>query len=119
MAAGDVEPRPGRVYHCDICHLDLTIHGDQMILAPLVPDTEKDSSPKRDAVKERPHVTRYPARPAPNLRCPECDRPLEYLDSVFGGVPSAPDRWDRFACRDHGVFDYRHRTRKLRPVMAI
>jgi hypothetical protein len=37
-AAGDQDPRPGRVYRCSVCRLDLTIRGDQMIAAPLLPD---------------------------------------------------------------------------------
>jgi CheY-like chemotaxis protein len=62
--------------------------------------------------------TRQPPIEPPPLRCPSCDRFLEYAFSHIGGVTAAdPEQWDYFTCPDVcGKFQYRHRTRKLRPV---
>jgi hypothetical protein len=43
---------------------------------------------------------------------------LTYVDTVLGGVDTR-ERYDRFLCSTHGPFEYRHRTRKLRPVGAV
>jgi hypothetical protein len=43
--AGHEEPRPGRVYRCSVCRLDLTIQGTKMIVAPLLPDTVDHERP--------------------------------------------------------------------------
>lgn len=54
----------------------------------------------------------------PNLVCPSCGRVLSYLQSRVGGVNSRhPEQWDLFVCQSTcGSFEYRHRTRKLRPA---
>ena len=58
-------------------------------------------------------ITSRPHPPAPQLFCPGCQLPLVYRYTVYGGVE--PERWDSLACRTHGMFEYRQRTRKLRP----
>jgi hypothetical protein len=58
-------------------------------------------------------LTRNPEVPAPALRCPACDRPLNYLHTVLGGVQPI-ERWDHFQCVPCGFFEYRSRTRSLR-----
>jgi len=58
-------------------------------------------------------VTRNPEVPAPALRCPDCDRPLNYLHSMLGGVKPI-ERWDYFQCVPCGFYEYRSRTRSLR-----
>jgi len=63
-------------------------------------------------------VTRNPEVPAPALRCPDCDHPLIYLQTVIGGVKPL-ERWDYFECRSCGFFKYRHRGRKLRRTPII
>jgi hypothetical protein len=58
-------------------------------------------------------ITKQPDDPPPSLVCPDCDEPLQYEQTIFGGV-NPPERWDRFRCRADGVFEYRHRTRRIR-----
>ena len=59
--------------------------------------------------------TATPETPAPDLICPICDRPLEYRHSIYNGIKPI-ERWDWFTCVTCGAFEYRHRTRRLRPV---
>ena len=62
--------------------------------------------------------TRFTSNPdsrPPQLFCPVCVLPLVYRETVYGGV-IVPERWDHFACRTCGPFQYRHRTRRLRAV---
>jgi len=63
--------------------------------------------------------TAIPDPPAPRLRCPDCNRWLEYLYTVLGGVASHSERWDQYCCRQCGSFEYRQRTRRLRAVPAL
>jgi hypothetical protein len=63
-------------------------------------------------------VTRNPEVPAPALRCPDCDHPLIYLQTVTSGVKPL-ERRDYFECRSCGFFQYRHRGRKLRRTTVI
>jgi hypothetical protein len=37
MAAGDQEPKPGRIYRCAVCRLELVVSDDgtHMVVAPL------------------------------------------------------------------------------------
>jgi len=63
-------------------------------------------------------VTRNPEVAAPDLRCPSCDRPLTYLHTVIGGV-KPPERWDYFECGRCGFFEYRFRTRRVRPTSSV
>ena len=58
-------------------------------------------------------MTTRPHPPAPQLFCPACQLPLVYRYTVYSGVDH-PERWDSLACRTHGMFEYRHRTGKLR-----
>jgi CheY-like chemotaxis protein len=62
-------------------------------------------------------VTRQPSLPPPELRCPSCDRLLQYDRSHVGGVGARGyEQWDYFVCAQCGTYQYRHRTRKLRHV---
>jgi hypothetical protein len=48
------------------------------------------------------------------MQCPMCDRPLDYLKTIIGGVRPT-ERWDFYQCGScRAVFEYRHRTRQLR-----
>ena len=67
------------------------------------------SLPRRNVFTTRPDS------PPPQVFCPTCSLPLVYRDTVLAGV-NPTERYDRFACRNHGRFEYRHRTRKIRPV---
>ena len=60
-----------------------------------------------------PRVTNQPDDPPPPLLCPDCDKPLEYEHTILGGV-KPPERWDRFRCKTDGMFEFRHRTRRLK-----
>jgi hypothetical protein len=60
-------------------------------------------------------ITSTPVDPAPQLFCPVCVLPLLYRQTVFSGMHPV-ERWDQYACRSCGAFEYRHRTRQLRPV---
>jgi two-component system chemotaxis response regulator CheY len=59
--------------------------------------------------------TTTPPVPPPALTCPSCDQSLVYQQSYVGGVSARHrEQWDRFVCPGTcGVFQYRHRTRKL------
>jgi hypothetical protein len=65
--------------------------------------------------KTRALFTSTPETPAPDLVCPECDRRLLYRQTVLNGV-NPRERWDYFECPRCGLFEYRQRTRKLRPI---
>jgi CheY-like chemotaxis protein len=77
------------------------------------------TSPRHQA-KARLHeryVSTNPPEPPPHLRCPKCDGVLQYDRSHIGGVSDRqPEQWDYFVCVRHGTFQYRHRTRKLKPA---
>jgi CheY-like chemotaxis protein len=62
-------------------------------------------------------TTTPPAVP-PQLRCPDCDRLLEFRKSRIGGVTRRnAEQWDEFCCPEcSGAFEYRHRTKKLRLI---
>ena len=59
--------------------------------------------------------TTTPDPPAPPLRCPQCHEALTYRETFIGGV-RADERWDVLACGVHGLYEYRHRTRRVRPL---
>jgi hypothetical protein len=70
--------------------------------------------------KARPsHIfTKNPDIPAPELLCPRCDHPLEYRQTVIGGV-TPRERWDYLECHSCGLYEYRERTRRLRPTTDV
>jgi len=91
---------------------------------PLVP-AEPGPTPAPQTAPRRglshSHIRGETAAPPvhpPELICPQCDRPLGYKSSQVGGVSARnSEQWDYFEC-DHGcgMFQYRHRTRKVRKV---
>ena len=73
-------------------------------------------STARVRAHERYASTEPPLSP-PHVRCPTCDAVLQYEHSQVGGVSDRhPEQWDYYSCAVHGTFQYRHRTRRLRPV---
>jgi CheY-like chemotaxis protein len=82
------------------------------------PASENERMGRKRVAKVRAHeryVTRQPPLLPPPLKCPLCDISLQYDRSHVGGVSDRhPEQWDSFVCATHGVFQYRHRTRKLR-----
>jgi CheY-like chemotaxis protein len=75
----------------------------------------------RRRAKQRQHfeTTTPPASP-PDLRCALCDAPLTYERSHVGGVTANfSEQWDDYRCpRGCGAFQYRHRTRRVRRLVA-
>ena len=71
----------------------------------------------RSRLHARGETTTPPITP-PELRCPGCDRRLEYQRSHIGGVnASLQEQWDEYECLAAcGRFQYRQRTRKLRQL---
>jgi transcription elongation factor Elf1 len=63
-------------------------------------------------------VTTAPDPPAPTLDCPVCTATLTYKKTILGGVQPR-ERWDYLECRTCGPFEYRHRTRHLRPTVEL
>ena len=59
-----------------------------------------------------------PETPPPTLRCPTCDRLLAYRQTVLNGV-NPRERWDYFNCAKCGIYEYRHRTRQIRPSDSL
>ena len=81
---------------------------------------ERSSARKRDAMMSHSYArgdTTAPSIVPPSLRCPECDAALTYLQSHIGGVSARHrEQWDYLVCsRCATTFEYRERTRKLRP----
>jgi CheY-like chemotaxis protein len=65
------------------------------------------------------YTTTAPPSTTPELTCPSCDQPLTYEVSYVGGVSERhSEQWDYFICATCGMFQYRQRTRKLRPLRA-
>jgi hypothetical protein len=55
-------------------------------------------------------------RPVASLSCPKCLARLRFVRSYTGGVVHA-ERWDYFECPSGcGAFEYRLRTRRLKPA---
>jgi CheY-like chemotaxis protein len=66
-------------------------------------------------------VTTQPPRHPPELRCPQCDRVLQYYRSHVGGVnDDHPEQWDYYVCAGGcGTFQYRQRTRSIRHITEL
>jgi hypothetical protein len=64
-----------------------------------------------------PIITTTPDIAAPSLHCPSCHQLLGYRRTILSGVHPL-ERWDEFTCHSCGPFEYRHRTRHLRPAMS-
>jgi two-component system cell cycle response regulator DivK len=98
------------------------VRDEPAMLAPpirLMPQVvEAPSHPSIATRSFRRFETTAPATRPPSLRCPDCDRLLEFRKSRIGGVTRRnAEQWDEFHCQDcSGVFEYRHRTKKLRPI---
>ena len=118
-----------------------TVEADAVLVKPTTPErvlaeTRRLLSDRRDADPNAPAAVRPeesshlrlrlskafarfatttpPASP-PRLVCPSCDEPLTYERSYVGGVNAKQaEQWDVYVCPGScGMFEYRHRTRKL------
>jgi CheY-like chemotaxis protein len=102
------------------------LRGEQVPAPPPQPSASEDGdSPTRPVHTsiatrsfQRFDTTTPPTLPPP-LRCPECDRLLEFRKSRIGGVTRRnAEQWDEFCCPEcSGAFEYRHRTKKLRLIV--
>jgi CheY-like chemotaxis protein len=63
-------------------------------------------------------VTTTPPSAPPDAICPDCDGRLLYENSQIGGVTNREsEQWDYYRCpRRCGLYQYRHRTRRLRRI---
>ncbi len=90
--------------------------GESEAAMPSAPLNEPNQSKRRTTLTKahaRFSTTAPPASP-PALRCPSCDRSLDYDHSYVGGVSSRhAEQWDFYTCSTCGTFRYRQRTRKL------
>jgi CheY-like chemotaxis protein len=82
---------------------------------------ERSRANQRRTMLSRAHNRRDTTEPPdapPTLVCPSCDLQLHYQHSHIGGVSERhAEQWDYFECSGGcGMFQYRHRTRKLRKV---
>jgi two-component system, cell cycle response regulator DivK len=104
---------------------------DSVLFKPCLPDrlaaeirrVLAPSPAARRGSLRKTHVrgeTRQPPLAPPDLYCPDCDAPLRYVLSHVGGVSERdPEQWDYFNCSGcDGSFEYRQRTRKVRPSPA-
>jgi CheY-like chemotaxis protein len=85
----------------------------------LIDRVEHTITKSRQAVRRhKRYLTTTPPTPPPALVCPSCDAPLLYVHSYVGGVNGRwPEQWDYFICeKEQARYQFRHRTRKLRPV---
>jgi DNA-binding response OmpR family regulator len=81
---------------------------------------ERSITPRRirKSLAHGRYQTSAPPAAPPPLRCSSCADELTYVSSYVGGVTRTfAEQWDRYSCPNGcGVFQYRHRTRKLRAV---
>jgi hypothetical protein len=75
--------------------------------------TDTDGRKKRE--KRSSMFTSTPDVGPPALTCPACDTRLIYRHTVFSGVKPI-ERWDCYDCASCGPFEYRERTRALKPA---
>jgi two-component system, chemotaxis family, chemotaxis protein CheY len=84
-------------------------------------ERSKPAASRRDRSATRTFTrfdTTHPPVVPPSLQCPTCDGPLRYVHSHIGGVSARhAEQWDYFACASCGRFQYRQRTRTLRPAL--
>jgi CheY-like chemotaxis protein len=91
--------------------------------APVTHRIGRSAEPLRASLPRSRSHQRYetttPAVASPHLVCPSCLQPLQYERSFIGGVnPKQSEQWDYLRCPGGcGIFQYRHRTRKLSKVM--
>jgi CheY-like chemotaxis protein len=82
----------------------------------LAGDDGADGEARRSGARRVIAATTSPTRP--RLMCPSCRRPLDFESTHVAGAGRDAQRWDRLVCNAGGCgdFEYRHSTRKLRPL---
>jgi CheY-like chemotaxis protein len=86
------------------------------------PEAEAPPLPGRRRARSKSLVrvaTTAPPLAPPLAICPSCDRVLTYKHSHLGGVSERErEQWDWYVCAAScGMFEYRHRTRRLRQLV--
>jgi len=112
---------------CDIDELTTTVRRICGASPSRVDESPSRSSapatPARRVMRSHQHDRRFttePPKPAPAAFCPRCATPLTYMHSHTGGVSDKyPEQWDYFSCETCGGYRYRHRTRRLTPVVDV
>jgi twitching motility two-component system response regulator PilG len=97
---------------------------------PIVNEPVAESQPEAEAPPSLPRrrrmskslvrvATTTPPVAPPLAICPSCDRVLIYKHSHLGGVSERErEQWDWYICAAScGMFEYRHRTRRLRQLV--
>lgn len=101
----------------------------RLLDAPPIPALLTEDARQQPARGRRGHIlsrahrrgeTLAPPIQPPILVCPQCDTALVYQRSYVGGVSAKhPEQWDEYQCPiGCGSFEYRHRTRRIRPLTA-
>lgn len=70
------------------------------------------NSQSRNVPKFEGSFTTTPDTPPPQLRCPTCELALLYRQTLIEAVDPS-ERSDYFECLVCGLFEFRHRTRRL------
>ena len=110
-----VKPCMPDVLVAEMQRLDLPRGETRQSTEPSTPASRRDRSAKRAYAR---FDTTHPPVVPPSLQCPTCDAPLRYVHSHIGGVSARhAEQWDYFACASCGTFQYRQRTRTLRPAL--
>jgi DNA-binding response OmpR family regulator len=95
----------------------LLSHSADLLVNGQLARKQLSSAGERLSRSYRRVVTTSPPLPPPAMPCPLCDQTLRYLESYVGGVSAKrSEQWDTLECATCGRFEYRHRTRRLRPV---
>ena len=115
----DAKPRLGILYRCHICRLELVLDPftGSLSVAPIREDDARDGREKA-RLMSRPSTehTSSPTLLPPPLYCLVCDGELKYQHSHLAGVQPR-EQWDTLQCpRCNHLFEYRPRTRRLRPA---
>ena len=86
---------------------------------PMVSETAPAQRSRRMSKSFARISTTTPPLTPPRAICPSCDHLLTYKHSHVGGVSERQqEQWDWYVCpRSCGIFEYRHRTRKLRQLL--
>jgi CheY-like chemotaxis protein len=117
------DPSPGNVERARLAGAD-TVLVKPCSPEMLTTELRKTAAPPPTALADkrlvRSHVrgtTDTPPSAPPVLTCPRCDGALRYTRSHVGGVSVRhPEQWDYYLCAKCGTYQYRQRTRHLRPV---
>jgi len=123
VISSEAESMTGRARRCGIDRV-LAAPVDATLLSQTIRDAlcaEEPIAPAKSMVGPAPRSERSSTpRVPPQLRCPACDRELEYTVSYIGGPLASREQWDGFVCRAcNQDYEYRHRTRMLRAVTVI